>query len=233
MQYSVIGSEVKDMFGSIAGRYDLTNTVLSFGIHHYWRYRLTRLLPARKDALVLDLCTGTGDLIAPLANRFGSVIGADFCLPMLESGRGKLARKGQGHAPLVQSDALNLPFKEASFDIVTVAFGVRNFENLERGLKEIRRTIKPGGHLLVLEFGQPTGVVWGSLFRFYSRVVMPFVGGLLTGNREAYSYLPRTASQFPCGDDFGAILTRCGFTPRRAPALTGGIAYAYLAERQG
>lgn len=233
MSYATTHRDVRAMFGKIAPRYDLTNSVLSFGIHGYWRRKLVELLAPRPNssqcspALVLDLCTGTGDLLPLLRHRFGEVIGADFCLPMLQAGAKKKARG----FTLVQADALALPFRDQSFDIVTVAFGVRNFEDTHRGLREIARVLKPGGHLLVLEFGQPRGL-FGALFRFYSRTVMPLIGGMLTGDREAYTYLPRTAGAFPCGEQFCGIVAECGFRAERADPLTGGIAYVYRAVKR-
>lgn len=217
------------MFASIASRYDLTNSVLSLGIHHVWRRALVGLLPRSRDKLALDLCTGTGDLLPLLSRRFGRAIGADFCLPMLQAGRGKLTRYGA--PPLLQADALALPFKECSVDVITVAFGVRNLERVVDGLREMRRVLKPGGHLLVLEFGQPKSALFGALYRWYSRALMPRIGGLLTGNRDAYTYLPSTAKNFPCGAAFEALLEEAGLAPERTRPLTGGIAWAYRAAK--
>lgn len=227
----VVASEVQAMFGSIARRYDLANSVLSLGIHHSWRRKLVRLLPERRGGLVLDLCSGTGDLIPLLEARFGTVIGGDFCYPMLHSGRAKFAAAGKTIPRFIQSDALQLPFPDRSFDIVSVAFGVRNFENTRAGLKEILRVLKPDGRLLVLEFGQPRSPVFGALYRFYSRFVMPLIGGVLTGNRQAYTYLPQTAAAFPCGVEFARLLEEVGFVAPVYRPLTLGIAFAYSAAR--
>ena len=225
------GQRVNGMFSSIAARYDLANSVLSFGIHHGWRRRLLSLVESNPRAVVLDLCTGTGDLLPLLRRRFGSVVGADFCRPMLMQGvRKELVRSGAG-AGLVQADGLRLPFADRSFDIVTVAFGVRNFEDLERGLSEIYRVLKPGGDALILEFGQPTIPLWSSLFSAYSRWVMPSIGAMLTGNRHAYTYLPQTARNFPCREEFCARLRRAGFDRATFRSLSGGVAYAYRASR--
>lgn len=229
--YSGKAREVQDMFASIAKRYDLANSVLSFGTHHVWRRALVGMLPRSSDKRVLDLCTGTADLVPLLEKRFGRVTGADFCLPMLEIGKRKIAASGSG-AALCQSDAHHLPFADESFDIVTVAFGVRNFECLETGLCEISRVLAPGGKALVLEFGQPWLPGFGELYSFYSARLMPLIGGWVTGNRAAYQYLPRTAGSFPCRDAFESILKRCGFAPIRRKSLTFGIAYAYLAEKR-
>ena len=219
------------MFASIAARYDLTNTILSFGMHYLWRRALLRLLPAepsgshRSALLVLDVCTGTGDLLPLIKHRFGEVVGVDFCRPMLLAGRGKQRQRFE----VVQGDALQLPFPDSTFDLLTAAFGVRNLEAPDRGCEEFRRVLKPGGRLLVLEFGQPRSPLFGVLFRAYAQVFMPLIGGLLTGSREAYVYLPRTAAQFPCAQEFLALLERAGFEDGRYIALSGGIAYAYCA----
>jgi demethylmenaquinone methyltransferase/2-methoxy-6-polyprenyl-1,4-benzoquinol methylase len=231
MTVRVIGTEVREMFGSIAHRYDLTNSVLSMGIHHLWRHVLVGQLPASKDKLVLDLCSGTGDLVPLLEKRFGKTIAGDFCFPMMVSGREKFRHRNSGSPRFVQSDALMLPFPDNSFDIISVAFGVRNLENLHAGLTEMHRVLKPAGHLLVLEFGQPRGMIFGPLFRLYSKIVMPLIGGLLTGNRYAYTYLPQTSRDFPCASSFVSHLTEAGFTQSRYRALTGGVAYAYCSSK--
>lgn len=232
MSVQVIGTEVRAMFGSIAHRYDVTNSVLSMGIHHWWRRVLVRQLPSSRSSLVLDLCSGTGDLVPLLEKRFGTTIAGDFCFPMMVHGREKFGARKAAMPRFVQSDALRLPFADQSVDIVSVAFGVRNLENLKQGLQEIRRILKPNGHLLVLEFGQPRGIFFAPVFRFYSAYIMPFVGGLLTGNRHAYTYLPQTSREFPCAQAFTSILSEVGFDNASHRALTGGIAYAYCARRK-
>lgn len=222
------GEKVQRMFGSIAGRYDLTNAVLSFGMHHYWRWRLLSLVKPDPSLAVLDACTGTGDLLPHLAKRFGKVTGIDFCEPMVEIAKKRFV-KSELNIEVQQADALALPFADQSFDLVTVAYGVRNLENLQHGLQEMHRVLRDNGKILILEFGQPEGWFFGTLYRFYSRFLMPRIGGFLTGNREAYEYLPQTASEFPCGTDFESELERAGFASRQTLKLTGGIAYAYLA----
>lgn len=233
MTVRVIGTEVRQMFGSIAHRYDLTNSVLSMGIHHWWRRVLVRQLPSSRDALVLDLCSGTGDLVPLLEKRFGKTIAGDFCFPMMVSGRSKFQARQAVLPRFVQSDALRLPFADGSVDIISVAFGVRNLENLKQGLQEMRRVLKPNGHLLVLEFGQPNGIFFAPLFQFYSKFIMPLIGGFLTGNRHAYTYLPQTSREFPCARAFTSILAESGYDNASFRSLTGGIAYAYCARRKG
>jgi demethylmenaquinone methyltransferase / 2-methoxy-6-polyprenyl-1,4-benzoquinol methylase len=220
--------KVIGMFSAIAHRYDLTNSVLSFGIHHWWRRVLLKKAPSRRDIIALDLCTGTGDLLPILSRRYSQVVGADFCRPMLDVADKKYgSHKG---ISLCQADALDLPFADNSFGVVTVSFGVRNFESLQKGLREIQRVLAPGGRLLVLEFGQPKGL-FGFVYRWYSKVIMPWIGGVLTGNRTAYEYLPATAKAFPCGRKFEAELQAAGLMPVRTSALTFGIAYAYAADK--
>ena len=234
MAYQVVGSEVQNMFGSIAGRYDLINTVLSGGIHHLWRRTLLGLVPANSKLQVLDVCTGTADLIPLLESRYGQVYGADFCYPMLAEGVKKLQAVGKFQdGKLIQADALRLPYSDQSFDLITVAFGVRNLENLSAGLIELRRVLRSGGSLLVLEFGQPRGLIFPALYKFHSKYVMPTLGGLISGNRHAYEYLPETASRFPCGPHLMEILSGLGLKAVKYKALTGGIAYAYRADRVG
>lgn len=226
MTYQVKSAEVQSMFGSIARRYDLTNSVLSVGIHRLWKKMVVARVP--RDSKVLDLCTGTGDLLPLLAERCKEVVGGDFCEPMLE-----IARKRYPKLELVQCDALNLPFADSSFDAVTVAFGVRNLENLDKGLQEMNRVLRPGGTLVVLEFGQPTFPVWKQIYQLYSRFIMPTIGGILTGNRAAYEYLPETASKFPCARDFAGRMEKAGFSNNRFLSLTGGIAYIYDGKKEG
>ncbi|NDC36736.1 MAG: bifunctional demethylmenaquinone methyltransferase/2-methoxy-6-polyprenyl-1,4-benzoquinol methylase UbiE [Proteobacteria bacterium] len=230
MSPQVVAKKVQQMFGSIAARYDVTNSVLSFGVHHLWKRLVVNALPRSATARILDLCTGTGDLLPLLRRRFQTVIGADFSLPMLEVGK---SRSGHREFALVQGDALGLPFPARCFDGVTVAFGVRNLESLAAGLTEIARVLRPGGTLVVLEFGQPPGRIFGSLYGLYSRWIMPTIGGLLTGNRDAYTYLPETAAAFPCGAHFAEIMQRCGFEQPTVRSLTFGIAYLYSARVRG
>ncbi|MBX7143864.1 MAG: bifunctional demethylmenaquinone methyltransferase/2-methoxy-6-polyprenyl-1,4-benzoquinol methylase UbiE [Oligoflexia bacterium] len=223
----VVGPEVRVMFGSIAERYDITNSVLSMGTHYLWRRRLFHYVPTLAQGIALDVCTGTGDLLMLLRRKIGRVIGVDFCRPMMSAGR---KRAGRDKLSFVQGDALKLSFPDRFFDVLTVAFGVRNLEDLGTGLREMGRVLKPGGQLLILEFGQPRGKLFGLLYRFYSRHCMPLIGGLLTGNRAAYSYLPKTAGVFPCGEQFCVFLRAAGFKIVACEELTGGVAYLYVAQ---
>ncbi|MCB0317589.1 MAG: ubiquinone/menaquinone biosynthesis methyltransferase [Bdellovibrionales bacterium] len=232
MQHKIEAKKVQAMFANIASRYDLTNTVLSMGIHHIWRRKLVKMAPALTNGLALDVCTGTGDLLPLLKKRFGNAYGLDFAFPMLVEGLSlQRERAEMGLCPRMQADALNQPFLDGKFDVITVSFGVRNFEDLTAGIKEMLRVLKPGGSLLVLEFGQPKNKLFSWLYNFYSKHVMPIIGGLLTGNRQAYEYLPETAAKFPCAYDFCEILSELGFCNVNYHQLSLGIAYAYSAVK--
>lgn len=236
------GTRIRAMFGSIAERYDRTNTVLSFGMHILWRRRLKRMIAECKPAAVLDLCTGTADVMLMLPSSTQIACGIDFCLPMLLEGKKKLSRlraEGRGgieNMVLIQADAMQLPLPESCFDVVTVLFGARNFENLERGLHEAWRVLQPGGTMFIMEFGQPTQPLWGAIYSMYSRFCMPIIGGLLTGNFSAYRYLPSTAKHFPCGTAFEVILNGLDSEGRgkaqiTTQALSGGVAYLYTVRK--
>jgi demethylmenaquinone methyltransferase/2-methoxy-6-polyprenyl-1,4-benzoquinol methylase len=224
-----MSTQVRDMFASIAPRYDAANEVLSLGVHQSWRRAAVQAADLRPGQHVLDCATGTGDLALALAEAVGpqgEVVGTDFCAPMLKPAPAKAARRGL-RVRFAVADALALPFAGGSFDAATIAFGIRNVDDPVRCLREMARVVKPGGRVVVLEFGQPRGA-FGALFRAYSRGVMPIVGGLLTGNRAAYEYLPRTAAAFPAGDQFLALMDEAGrFASRGARPLTFGTAFVY------
>ena len=226
-----MSAEVRQMFSSIATRYDVTNEVLSFGIHRLWRRKAIRLSGAKPGDAVLDCATGTGDLAIAFKHTVGGdgrVVGTDFCPEMLESAPAKAAREGL-EIEFAVADAMDLRgYADNSFDVASISFGIRNVDDPVQCLKEMARVVKPGGRVVVLEFGQPNGL-YGGLFRFYSKVLMPFVGGLLTGNRAAYQYLPRTAAAFPAGEKFLELMDRSGaYRKRAAHPLTFGTAYVYV-----
>lgn len=225
-----MSTQVREMFSSIAPRYDVTNEVLSLGIHRLWRKVTVRESGASPGQALLDCATGTGDLALELKRAVGPqgrVLGTDFCAEMLEAAPKKAARAGL-QVEFEVADVLKLPYREGTFDAATIAFGIRNVDDPVQCLKEMGRVVKPGGRVVVLEFGQPRGL-FGALFRLYSRYVMPFIGGLLTGNRAAYEYLPRTAAAFPSGDKFLALMDQAGaFRERRAMPLTFGASYVYV-----
>ena len=225
-----MSEQVRDMFSSIAPRYDVTNEVMSFGIHRLWRNATVRASGAAQGMKVLDCATGTGDLAFAFkraVGEAGEVIGTDFCEPMLVHAREKAKTSG---VPLVfeQADAMSLPYPNNRFDLASISFGIRNVDDPVKCLRELARVVRPGGKVVVLEFGQPHGL-FGALHRFYSRFFMPLIGWLLTGNKSAYEYLPRTAWKFPAGEKFLGMMDESGaFSARSAKALTGGIAYIYV-----
>jgi demethylmenaquinone methyltransferase / 2-methoxy-6-polyprenyl-1,4-benzoquinol methylase len=225
-----VSEQVREMFASIARRYDAANEVLSLGVHRAWRRAAVRLSGARPGQRVLDCATGTGDLALAFKRAVGpagEVVGTDFCAEMLEAAPRKARRAGL-EVQFEVADVLALPYPDASFDVASIAFGIRNVDDPVRCLREMARVVRPGGRVVVLEFGQPRGP-FGALFRVYSRQVMPAIGGLLTGNRAAYEYLPRTAAAFPAGDRFLALMDEAGsFADRSATPLLAGTAYVYV-----
>ena len=225
-----MSTEVRTMFAQIAPRYDLTNEVLSFGIHRLWRRAAVALSGAKAGDSVLDCATGTGDLALAFKRRVGdsgTVVGVDFCQEMLAAAPEKASRAGL-NVRFEVADALALPFEDASFDIASIAFGIRNVDDPVRCLRELSRVVRTGGRVVVLEFGQPRGA-FGSLFRFYSRRIMPAVGGMLTGHRRAYEYLPRTAAAFPAGERFLGLMREADtFGAQSSHPLTFGTAFVYV-----
>jgi len=222
------------MFADVAPRYDLLNHLLSFQIDRTWRNVLGKRLAtilARPDALVLDLCCGTGDVLFHLEKRAAArVLGADFCHPMLVSARSKAVSRGR-EARLVEADALELPLADNSLDAISIAFGFRNLTNYRAGLAEFHRVLKPGGVLAILEFSHPRGWLMKSSCDFYSSVVVPAVGALLSGSREAYRYLPESIRLFPGASELQAMIESCGFAEADFKLLTGGIAALHTSQK--
>jgi demethylmenaquinone methyltransferase / 2-methoxy-6-polyprenyl-1,4-benzoquinol methylase len=216
---------VRDMFGRVAGRYDLLNRLLSFNLDKRWRRRTVNRVAgilARPDSRVLDLCCGTGDVLLEMQARAKcTVAGSDFCHPMLiEAGR-KIARRGF-RSPLFEADALALPVADDSFDLITMAFGFRNLANYERGLAEMLRVLKPGGVFALLEFSQPTNPAFAAVYGFFSARVLPRVGGMVSGSRDAYTYLPESIRKFPGAEELAASMHRAGFSRVEFERMTGG-----------
>ena len=225
-----MSEQVRTMFAEIAPSYDRTNSVLSMGIHHLWRRRTVAASGAKPGDAVLDCATGTGDLalgFKAAVGETGRVVGTDFCAEMMETGPAKAAARGLP-VTFEVADAMALPYPSATFDIASISFGIRNVDDPVVCLREMGRVVRPGGRVVVLEFGQPRGL-FGAVYRWYSSVVIPFVGGLLSGQRAAYDYLPRTSAAFPAEDRFVGLMEQSGaFSEMRYERLTLGIAVLYV-----
>jgi len=210
--------KVREMFSLLAGKYDLVNDVMSAGLHRKWKRDTIRLALAGKTGpvRVLDLCCGTGDLAFLAANRAAGarVAGVDFTLPMLEVAR-KRRLGGEGRAAFAQGDALRLPFPDGVFDVVTIAYGLRNVADLERALGEMRRVLAPGGRLVVLDFGKPANPLAASLYQGFLHTVMPFVGWLFHRDPETYLYIPESLKSFPAQTGVEALMRTAGFVNAR------------------
>ncbi len=217
---------VRRMFGRVARRYDLLNHLLSFNMDRYWRARTVRRLRdilARPGTRVLDICCGSGDLTLALETAsVGIVSGSDFCHPMLLEAQRKIAKKGSRIA-LFEADALSLPVPDGVFNLVTAAFGFRNLVNYEVGLDEMLRVLKPGGTAAILEFSQPPNAVFRRVYDVYSQRLLPAIGGLISGAREAYSYLPDSVKKFPPADELAHRMEAAGFRDVEFLRMTGGI----------
>jgi demethylmenaquinone methyltransferase/2-methoxy-6-polyprenyl-1,4-benzoquinol methylase len=241
------GRKVRDMFSQIAPRYDLLNHLLSLQLDRLWRARVARKFRSildRPDAVVLDLCCGTGDLAFSLQRGGASrarIVGADFSHPMLVRARAKslqvVKRSGASDEathmalPVFESDALNMPFANGSFDLVTTAFGFRNLANYEAGLREIHRLLKPGGAIAILEFTEPPRGVVGDLYRWYFRNVLPRIGAFLSGDAAAYTYLPESVSRFFRPKELAALMTSVGFGSAQYSVWTLGTVALHTAVK--
>ncbi|MEI6684149.1 MAG: bifunctional demethylmenaquinone methyltransferase/2-methoxy-6-polyprenyl-1,4-benzoquinol methylase UbiE [Bacteroidota bacterium] len=224
---------VREMFDDISPKYDFLNHFLSFGIDRGWRKKLVRILDTYKPPRVLDVATGTGDLaISIAALKPQKIVGIDISEKMLEIGRVKLVEKGLDQLiTLRMADAEKIPFSDNSFEAITVAFGVRNYENLALGLQEMRRVLRPGGVMLILEFSHPDTFPMKQLYGIYSRFVIPVMGRIISGNIKAYTYLPESVAAFPSGNDFLKILEKTGLKNTKQLRLSMGIASIYVAEK--
>jgi demethylmenaquinone methyltransferase/2-methoxy-6-polyprenyl-1,4-benzoquinol methylase len=220
-------AHVREMFGSIATRYDLANHVLSCGIDFYWRARAAKIVDAWHPRTIADLATGTGDLALAMQKKLphAELIGVDFLPEMLELARRKGVRR------VVLADAMKLPFDDASFDCVTIAFGLRNLENCPAALAEIWRVLNARGHLLVLEFSLPTTPILRAAYRFYLHRCLPLLGSFLTQKKSAYDYLGDSIEEFPSGDAMCELMRRTGYVSPSFERLTGGIVTIYTAAK--
>ena len=225
---------VREMFSGIAGRYDLLNHVLSLNIDKRWRRKVRSEIHQildDKDAVILDVACGTGDLSIELnRDAKAKVIGTDFCRPMLTVAYGKNTT-GHLQIPYVEADAMNLSFADASFDALTIAFGLRNLANFSAGLKELHRVLKPGGRIAILEFSSPVLPGFRQLFNLYFANVLPLIGGAVSGSRGAYEYLPDSVSKFPDQKALVSMMEQTGFTNVKYQNLTGGIAAMHVGTK--
>ena len=212
------------MFASIAARYDRANNILSAGLHHRWRRRAVKRSRVRPGESVLDCATGTGDLAIAFRRAGAQVVGTDFVEAMLE-----IARRKAPDIEFRVADVLSLPFPDASFDITSIAFGIRNVSDASRGIREMARVVRPGGRVVILEFGQPRNRFIRALYDLYRKYILPLLGGAITGKRKAYEYLESSAARFPSGEAFVAVMRKsANFASIAYEPLTFGIAWLYI-----
>jgi demethylmenaquinone methyltransferase/2-methoxy-6-polyprenyl-1,4-benzoquinol methylase len=229
-------TRIRGMFGAIAPSYDLLNHLLSLNVDKYWRWRTTRLVPPEESGPILDLCTGTGDLALAYDRAAGGrvpIIGADFCHEMLtRAGAKTQKRRAADRIRYLEADAQHLPFPDGHFQITCVAFGLRNVTDTDRGLAEMVRVTRPGGRVAILEFSRPRGRLFGRLYQFYFRRVLPFVGQAISRSKDnAYRYLPASVNEFPDGEALAERLRRHGLTDVRWHPLTFSIATLYVGRK--
>ncbi|GEP51645.1 demethylmenaquinone methyltransferase [Flavobacterium noncentrifugens] len=226
--------QVAQMFDNISGNYDGLNRVISFGIDVKWRKKVLALVAAQNPKKILDIATGTGDLAILMAQTNAEqIIGLDISAGMLEVGRKKVLEKQlASRIDLVLGDSENMPFEDHTFDAITVAFGVRNFETLEKGLAEILRVLKPGGLFVILETSNPTKFPYKQGYNFYSKYILPLIGKLFSKDNEAYGYLSESAAVFPFGEALNNILRKIGFINVVAMPQTFGVATIYSASKK-
>lgn len=218
-------TKIRAMFRDISPAYDRANTILSGGIHHLWRRTAVRVSAAKPGDAVLDCATGTGDLAIAFKKRVGSgrVVGTDFVPEMIE-----LARKKSPRIEFEVADVTQLPYADDTFDVASISFGIRNVGDPRKGISELARVVKPGGRVIVLEFGQPSSRAFGALYDFYRKRILPRLGGAVTGNRDAYDYLESSTLRFPSDAGFVALMREAApFTSITMRPLTFGIAWLY------
>ncbi|MXV38706.1 bifunctional demethylmenaquinone methyltransferase/2-methoxy-6-polyprenyl-1,4-benzoquinol methylase UbiE [Flavobacteriaceae bacterium Ap0902] len=226
--------EVEQMFDNVSHKYDFLNRLLSVGIDIQWRKKVVKIIKNAEPKTILDVATGTGDLAIALAkqNPQAQITGFDLSAGMLEYGRKKVKEKDlDQQIEMIQGDAENMPFEDDSFDAITVAFGVRNFETLEKGLKEIHRVLKPGGTFVILEFSQPQRFPIKQLYNFYFKNILPVIGKTFSKDHRAYTYLPESVQAFPFGEKLNQILKSVAFKNPKNKELTFGIASIYTSTK--
>lgn len=224
-------ARVREMFSNIASRYDVLNHLLSANVDKNWRRLVAERVGQKlksNDGLILDVACGTGDLSQTLFETTGAqVVGTDFCRPMLSIAAGKIHQTIQ----LIEGDALRLPFADCSFDVVTIAFGLRNLASVEYGLLEMRRVLKPSGWVAVLEFSKPSNRILRAVFGVYFTRLLPLMGGVISGSKSAYTYLPASVSKFPDQAELSRLMEEAGFSQVSYENLTGGIAALHMAGK--
>ena len=222
------------MFDNISGKYDRLNQVLSLGIERTWKIKLVKAIKESKSQKILDIATGTADIAVMQAERIpnAEITGLDLSPKMIDFAKEKVKRKGlEDRIDLVVGDSEGLPYENESFDAVSVSFGVRNFENLEKGISEINRVLKKGGKIFVLEFSKPTIFPFKQLFNFYFGNILPSIGGWVSKDKSAYKYLFESVQTFPDYDSFTDVLSKCGFKNNKWKAFTLGICCLYIGEK--
>ncbi|MDG1482419.1 MAG: bifunctional demethylmenaquinone methyltransferase/2-methoxy-6-polyprenyl-1,4-benzoquinol methylase UbiE [Myxococcota bacterium] len=227
-------ADVWRMFDRIAPTYDLVNRLLSFGLDIRWRKTVATHMPKERDMVLLDLATGTGDQVISLvkSGRFNEAVGMDMSAGMLEKGREKVLQLGLSDTiSMLDGDATSMPLEDSRFDAVTISFGIRNVVHVDKALAEMCRVLKPGGRAIILEFSLPKSAIVRAGHLFYLRHILPLVGGLVSGDRDAYRYLNTTIEAFPYGQAFCDLMTTAGFSSATAHRLTFGIATIYVGVR--
>lgn len=225
--------EVAEMFNNISAKYDFLNHFLSLGIDKLWRKKAVKMLRSVNPTRILDIATGTGDFaLESLVLKPTQIVGLDISSGMLEHGRVKMKKKGVDHIiTMQQGDSEDIPYEDNYFDGLTVGFGVRNFENLEKGLGEMLRVVRPGGKLIILEFSKPKKFPIKQLFAFYSNNIIPILGKSISKDSNAYTYLPESVAAFPEGKDFENILAKVGYKDISSTLVSGGIATIYAGTK--
>tara|TARA_A100001015_G_C14993274_1_gene715007 strand:- start:249 stop:950 length:702 start_codon:yes stop_codon:yes gene_type:complete len=229
-------SESWKMFNQISKTYDLLNNILSLGIHNKWKEKINSFFPERSGLNILDIATGTGDVIFSIMDKrehdIERIKGMDLSTEMMAIGKQKCEQKSyKSKVSFLEGDACEIPFDDQEFDVITISFGIRNVANYKKALKEMKRTIKDNGKLIVLESSIPRFFLIKQFYLIYFRYVLPFIGGLISGKRDAYKYLNKTTEQFPCGNEFKIILEHTGFKNVFVKPLAFGISSIYIAEK--